>query len=196
VLTENDLTQLLSEWQGGDAAALERLTPLVYQELRKLARRTMVAERRDHTLQPTALVHEAYLRLAGGGSPTWESRAHFFGIAARIMRRLLVEHARGHSAEKRGGGALHLALDDVESFPLSSPTSPDRAAELVALDRALDELSALDGRKARALELRAFGGLTIQETAAALGVSTATVILDTRFAKAWLSRRVQGGGGA
>ena len=194
MLTSEDLTQLLSRWQAGDGEALERLTPLVYDELRRLARRYMGAERADHTLEPTALVHEAYLRLVGGGNPRWESRSHFYGIAARLMRRLLVEHARSHGAAKRGGGAVHIPMDLAEPAGLALASSPQRAADLLALDRALDRLQEIDERKAQAVELRFFGGLTIEETAQALGVSTATVILDTRFGKAWLVKELRPGG--
>ncbi len=191
MLSPEDLTQLLSRWQAGDEEALERLTPLVYEELRRVARRYMRAERSDHTLEPTALVHEAYLRLIGGGVPRWQSRSHFYGIAARLMRRLLVEHARGHGAAKRGGGVLHIPMDLAEPAGLAMAASGQRAEDLLALDRALDRLQELDERKARTVELRFFGGLTIEETAQALGVSTATVILDTRFGKAWLVKELR-----
>ena len=191
MLSPEDLTQLLSRWEAGDEEALEQLTPLVYDELRRLARRYMGAERPDHTLEPTALVHEAYLRLIKDSPPHWESRSHFYGIAARLMRRLLVEHARGHQAAKRGGGAVHLSMDLAEPAGLARAAMPARAAELLALDRALDRLQEVDERKALTVELRFFGGLTIEETAQALGVSTATVILDTRFGKAWLVKELR-----
>jgi RNA polymerase sigma-70 factor, ECF subfamily len=183
-----DVTALLLAWRQGDRGALERLMPLVYGELRRLAVRSMAGERRDHTLQPTALVHEAFLRLAGDGAPSWESRDHFFAVSALVMRRLLVDHARARRTAKRGAGGAGVPLD--ESVPAPEP----QAVDLVALDEALAELAACDQRKARVVELRFFGGLTIPETARLLGISTATVILDTRLARAWLFRRLEHGG--
>src|SRR5262245_47246191 len=179
-----ELTSLLLAWRQGDRGALERLMPLVYGELRRLAARAMAGERRDHTLQPTALVHEAFLRLSGDGAPHWESRDHFFAVSALVMRRLLVDHARARSTAKRGAGGTGAPLG--ADVPAAEPAAPD----LVALDEALAELAAHDRRKARVVELRFFGGLTIPETARLLGISTATVILDTRLARAWLFRRL------
>lgn len=184
---EADVTSLLLAWREGDPDALPRLMPLVYGELRRLAARSLAGERRDHTLEPTALVHEAYLRLAGGGAPRWQDRIHFFAVASQLMRRLLVDHARARRRAKRGKGvrgvpleaALHVAEPD-EGHP----------ADLLALDQALTDLAAFDSRKARVIELRFFGGLTIGETAEVLGLSTATVILEARLARAWLFRRI------
>ncbi len=181
-LSERDITALLKDWSGGDRAALERLMPVVYAELRRLAASHLRAERTDHTLQPTALVHEAYLRLAGQRSVEWANRAHFFGIAARIMRRILVDHARRRRALKRDGAALRLATLEFESS--------DRAPELIALDAALTSLESLDPQQARVVELRFFGGMTVEETAEATGVSTATVKREWRTARAWLRREI------
>jgi RNA polymerase sigma factor (TIGR02999 family) len=160
--------------------------PVVYQELRKIAAGYLKRERPEHTLQPTALIHEAYLRLMGGDLPSWQSRAHFYGVAARVMRQILVEHARGHAAAKRGGGARKVALDDATLF------SPARSADLVALDDALVALSAFDERKGRVIELRFFGGLSLEETAEALGVSVATIGRELRLAQAWMQRELGG----
>jgi RNA polymerase sigma-70 factor, ECF subfamily len=184
---EEDVTSLLLAWREGDAEALARLMPLVYGELRRLAARSMAGERSDHTLQPTALVHEAFLRLAGGGPPCWQDRLHFFAVAAQLMRRLLVDHARGRRRAKRGSGARLLPLEAALDVGGPDGGSP---ADLLALDEALTGLAAFDPRKARVVELRFFGGLTIEETAGFLGVSTATVILEARLARAWLFRRM------
>jgi RNA polymerase sigma factor (TIGR02999 family) len=162
--------------------------PLVYDRLRQLARRHLARERAGHTLQPTALVHEAYLRLAGHHRIQWQDRGHFLALAATTMRRVLVSHARGRLAEKRGGGGAALSLDDVPA------PAVERAEELVALDDALEALAAFDPRQARVVELRYFGGLTVEETAAALGVSPATVKLDWSLARAWLRRELTEGG--
>jgi RNA polymerase sigma factor (TIGR02999 family) len=183
-----DVTALLREWSGGDSAASERLMPLVYDELRRLARGYLRRERADHTLQPTALVNEAYLRLVDQTRVNWQSRAHFYGIAARMMRRVLVDHARSHAAEKRGGARHRLSLDDV-SLPVE-----ERAAELVALDDALVSLAELDPRKARVVELRFFGGLEVKEAAEVLGVSDKTVMREWERAKLWLCRELDVGG--
>lgn len=174
------------DWSEGHREALDRLMPVVYQELRKIAAGYLKRERPEHTLQPTALIHEAYLRLMGGDLPSWQSRAHFYGVAARVMRQILVEHARGHAAAKRGGGAKKVALDDATLF------SPARSADLVALDAALEALSAFDERKGRVIELRFFGGLSLEETAEALGVSVATVGRELRLAQAWMQRELGG----
>ena len=161
-----DITRLLREWQDGSAQALERLIPLVYDELHTLASRYLSRERRDHTLQTTALVHEAYLKLAGQRDVDWQNRAHFFGIAAQLMRRILVDHARRDRRAKRGGHTLHLSLDDADP---SSPPAPIDAIDVYALDRALSRLEGLDPQQGRVVELRFFGGLTIEETVVVMG---------------------------
>jgi RNA polymerase sigma factor (TIGR02999 family) len=160
--------------------------PLVYDELRRLARYYLRQERTDHTLQSTALVHEAYLRLAGGNAPQWQNRAHFFGVAAHLMRQILVEHARGHDAAKRGGSAIKLALDDAVALPRQIDV------DVVALDKALNELSELDAQQSRIVELRFFGGLTIEDTSEVLRISPATVKRDWVTARAWLYRAMTG----
>jgi len=160
--------------------------PLVYDELRRLANHYLRRERSDHTLQSTALVHEAYMRLAGGSAPQWQNRAHFFGIAARLMRQILVEHARGHDAEKRGGHALTLTLDDAVA-PLQQTD-----VDVIALDKALADLSKLDPQQSRIVELRFFAGLTIEDTSEVLGISPATVKRDWVTARAWLFRAMTG----
>jgi RNA polymerase sigma factor (TIGR02999 family) len=180
------VTQLLSRWREGDSQALEQLMPLVYDELRRLARYYLSRERSDHTLQSTALVHEAYLRLAGSNAPDWQNRAHFFGVAAHIMRQILVEHARGRGAAKRGGGAYRLELDEA----IASPQEID--VDLVALDNALQKLSEIDSQQGRIVELRFFGGLTIEDTSEVLGISPATVKRDWVTARAWLHREIAG----
>jgi len=180
-----DVTALLCRWGEGDEKAPEQLMPLVYQELRDLARRYLQRERGDHTLQPTALVHEAYLRLVDQSRVQWQSRAQFFGIAAQLMRRILVDHARAHVAAKRGGGAERISLDDAQISPEA------RATELVELDAALTELATVDIRKSRIVELRFFGGLSIEETAEAMGVNSATVRRDWTVAKTWLHHRIR-----
>lgn len=176
----NEVTQLLIGWSEGDRDAFDRLLPLVYQELKRMADRYLRRERSDHTLQSTALVHEAYLKLIDQRHVRWQNRAHFFGIAAQAMRRILVDHARDRQAEKRGGGAVKLSLDDELDL------SDRRASELIALDDALNTLMEMDAQKSRIVELRFFGGLSIEETAEVLGVGTATVIRQWRLAKAWL----------
>ena len=181
------ITELLLDLSRGNKAALDQLTPLVYQELRQLANSYLRRERSDHTLQPTALIHEAYLRLIDQSMPEWQSRAHFFGVAAQLMRQILVDHARGHKAAKRGGGGKKVTLDEAVIF------SEERAADLVALDDALNELAKFDERKCRVIELRFFGGLSIEETAQALSISVATVGRELRLAEAWLHRQMMGG---
>jgi RNA polymerase sigma factor (TIGR02999 family) len=181
------VTQLLADARRGDQAALDALLPLVYGELRRLADHYLRGERPGHTLQATALVHEAYLRLAGQTSIDWQNRAHFFSVAAQVMRHILVDHARGYNAEKRGGGAMRLSLDEAVSF------FEEREVSLVALDEALNELSALDEQQARVVELRFFGGLNVKEIAEVLKVSPDAVRYDWRMAKAWLHRELCGG---
>ncbi len=182
-----EITLLLSEWSGGDSVAAERLMPLVYEELRRLARQYLARERDDHTLQPTALVHEAYLRLAGQERMEWKNRAQFYGVAAQLMRRVLVDHARANLAGKRGGGAQHVDLDHAQIPP------EERAENLIAVDSALGELALHDARKSRVVELRFFAGLTVEETAETMGLNAATVRRDWTFAKAWLRRQIDGG---
>jgi RNA polymerase sigma factor (TIGR02999 family) len=174
-----EVTQLLGAWQGGDSRALEQLTPLVYEELRRLARRYMSRERSDHTLQATALVNEAFLRLAGS-EVSWANRAHFFAIAARMMRRILIDHAKANRSGKRGGNAVKVELDEQQVASDMDPLS------LLEIDRLLDRMAELDARKADVLVLHYFGGLTYDEIGAALAISAATVDRDMRLGKAWL----------
>jgi len=180
----DEVTQILHDWSGGDARAPERLMPFVYDELRRLARAFLSRERDGHTLQPTALVNEAYLRLVGQRSVNWQNRAHFYGIAASMMRRVLIDHARAHATEKRGGAAVHLSLEDVQ-VPLE-----ERAAGLLALDEALGRLALMDERKCKVVEMRFFGGLSDEEIAEALGVTTRTVLRDWKKARLWLYREL------
>lgn len=182
-----DVTQILQEVSGGNREAPARLMPLVYDELRRLADHYLRRERPDHTLQPTALVHEAYLKLIDQTRVDWQNRAHFFGVAAQLMRRILVDHARRHQAEKRGGFRQKLTLDEAVDY------SQTRDVDLVKLDDALTALAKFDARQSRIVELRFFGGLTIEETAEALGISPATVKVDWSMAKAWLRREIGGG---
>lgn len=181
---QHEVTEILHEWSGGDPKAPERLMPFVYDELRRLARSFLFQERGDHTLQPTALVHEAYVRLVDQTRVNWQNRAHFYGIAASMMRRVLIDHARAHAAEKRGGGAVRLSLDDVQ-VPLEQ-----RAADFVALDAALKRLSQFDERKGKVVEMRFFGGLTDEEIAEVLGVTSRTVLRDWKKARLWLYREL------
>lgn len=182
--TITDVTQLLVAWGSGDEAALDQLMPLVYDELRRLARRHLGKERREHTLQPTALVNEAYLKLANQHAVQWQERAQFFALAAQAMRRILVDHARGRQYLKRGGDAQQVSLD------VSLMGAHERAAEVIALDDALQGLAQFDARKCRIVELRFFGGLSIEETAQVLQVSPGTVMRDWTFAKAWLQKEL------
>jgi RNA polymerase sigma-70 factor, ECF subfamily len=182
------VTDLLRAWSDGDDEALEQLTPLVEAELRRLARACMSRERRGHTLQPTALVNEAFLRLTDARSIRWQDRAHFVGIAARLMRRVLVDHARSRNYGKRGGGVERVTLDE------GLVAAPGPAVDVVALDRALEALAAVDVRKSRMIELRFFGGLSVEETADVLHVSPDTVKRDWRLAKLWLLRALNGEG--
>ena len=176
----DDVTLLLGQLANGNEDAASRLIPLVYNELRRLAGGYMRCERPDHTLQATALVHEAYLKLVEQRSVDWQGRAHFFGVAAQIMRRILIDHARGHLRDKRGGDQVAVPLDEVLVF------SPERSHELLKLDECLDRLTALDPRQGKIVELRFFGGLTVEETAQVLGISPKTVKRDWSVAKAWL----------
>ena len=179
-----NITQLLIAWSGGDERALEALAPVVHQELHGLAARYMAGERTGHVLQATALVNEAYLRLVDWKSVKWNDRAHFFGMAAHIMRRILVDFARAQHRAKRGGGVIHVSLSDIEEM------AKPRHADLVALDDALTTLAELDGRQSQVVELRFFGGLSLEETAAALDVSVGTVRRDWSLARAWLYREL------
>jgi RNA polymerase sigma factor (TIGR02999 family) len=180
------VTQLLEHWSHGDDAALAELTPLVYEELRRLARHHMGGERPDHTLQTTALVNEAYLRLADQTNLRWQDRAHFFAVAARAMRQILVNYAKSYRAQKRGGGALKVDLDDV------AIVSPEESKEIVDLHEALERLGTLDSRKARVVELKYFGGLNYDEMAEVLKISPVTVRRDWEFARAWLHTELHG----
>lgn len=180
------VTRLLVEWQNGDQQALDQLLPLVYGELRAIARRYLSRESRGHTLQSTALVHEAYLKLVGQRSVRWQNRAHFYGIAAQMMRRILVDHARRQHRAKRGGPATTLSLDDTMAV-----AEPEAEVDLLALDEALTSLAAIDPRGARIVELRFFSGLTIEETAEVLVVSAGTVKRDWSTARAWLFREMR-----
>jgi len=182
--SSNEVTQLLVEWSNGNQAALDKLTPLVYDELHRLAHQHMRRERHDHTLQTSALVNEAYLRLINQRDVRWQNRAHFFSIASRLMRRILVDHARSHNYAKRGGGAIEVSLDEAALI------SQERAAELVALDEALTSLAAIDERKCQVVEMRFFGGMSVEETAEMLNVSPITVKRDWSTAKAWLYREI------
>jgi RNA polymerase sigma factor (TIGR02999 family) len=180
------VTYLLRAWADGDQQAFDQLLPLVHAELYRLARAYMARERRDHTLQTTALINEAFIRLTGARQLKWQDRAHFFGIAARLMRRVLVDHARARASQKRGGGAHRVSLDN----PLVLAAEPQ--LDVVALDGALEALAAVDERKSRVVELRFFGGLSVGETAEVLQVSPDTVKRDWRLAKLWLLRELEG----
>ena len=181
--TSHEVTSLLAQWAKGDSQALDDLTPLVYKELRQLAAANLRKERQGHTLQPTALVHEAYLRLVDQKTPSWQNRSHFFGMAARLMRQILVDHARRRNAGKRAG--LTVSLDEAVSF------QQERNGDIVALDFGLCALEKFDARKCKAVELHYFGGLSIDEIARALEVSPVTVRRDLRMAEAWLYHQVQ-----
>jgi RNA polymerase sigma factor (TIGR02999 family) len=183
-LLSHNITHLLKEWSDGDERALDRLTPLVYEELRHQAARFLRRERPGHTLQTTALIHEAYLRLIDANDVQWQSRAHFFAIAANLMRRVLVDHARRRDAEKRGGSHIRLTLD--EGLAVAKETDVD----LLAIDEALTRLATIDPQQARVVELRFFSGLSVEETAVALGVSPKTVKRDWSVARAWLRREI------
>jgi RNA polymerase sigma-70 factor, ECF subfamily len=194
--TPSRITDLLRDWNNGDESALAELVPIVHGELRRLARRQMHRERPDHTLQTSALINEAYLRLPGVRRMQWRDRAHFFAMAARLMRRVLIDHARGRRYLKRGGVARKVPLDDAGQISLppsagEAPWSRKPGRDLEALDVALAELEAVDARKSAVIELRFFGGLTIEETADVLKLSPDTVMRDWRLAKAWLLRRLK-----
>ena len=179
-VSPQEVTELLAQWSDGDDAALAELTPLVYEELRDLAHRHMRGERPDHTLQTTALVNEAYLRLADQTNPRWQNRAHFFAVAARAMRQILVSYARSNRAQKRGGGAFKVELDEA------AIVSPEESKAIVDLHEALERLGTLDSRKAQVVELKYFGGLNYDEMAEVLKISRVTVRRDWDFAKLWL----------
>jgi RNA polymerase sigma factor (TIGR02999 family) len=179
-----DITRILKDWSAGDANAAAKLMPLVYEELRNLARNYLARERGDHTLQPTALVHEAYLRLAGDAEMGWKDRAHFYGVAARLMRQILVDHARAHNAAKRGGLQTKLTLDEARDL------SGANVVELIALDGALQNFAQTYPRKSQVVELKFFGGLDAKEIAEVLQVSQKTVLRDWNFAKLWLCREL------
>ncbi len=181
---QEQVTQLLVDWKNGNKQALDLLTPLVYDELRRLAEGYLRDERMAATLQPTALVHEAYLRLVAQNMPDWESRSHFFGVAAHLMRQILVDNARKHRSAKRGGGAAKVQLDEAVGF------APAKSSDVIALDDALKLLEEFDPRKCKVVELRFFGGLSVEETAKALEISVATVGREQRMAEAWLHREM------
>jgi len=183
----HQVTLLLAEWAKGSAKALNELTPLVYSELHQLAASYLRKERNGHTLQPTALVHEAYLRLVDQASPNWQNRSHFYGVAARLMRQILVDHARRRHAGKRMGSSVKVSLDKSLGF------QKERPVDLLALDISLNALEKIDARKCKAVELRYFGGLSLDEIAQALDVSVITVRRDLKMAEAWLQREMQGG---
>jgi RNA polymerase sigma factor (TIGR02999 family) len=183
--TPKTVTQLLVDWGNGNQAALETLMPLVYEELHRLARRHIGRERPGHTLQTSALVNEAYLRLVDQRNVHWQNRAQFFSIASRLMRRILVDHARARQFAKRGGGLRRVSLDEA------AVVSQNRAADLIALDDALTNLAAVDPRKCQVVELRFFGGLSVEEIATIVGVSPVTVMRDWSTAKAWLHREIE-----
>jgi RNA polymerase sigma factor (TIGR02999 family) len=182
--SSSDITELLINWCDGERAALDKLIPLVERELHRIAHNYMRREDPDHTLQTTALVNETYLRLIDQNRVRWQNRAHFFAIAAKIMRRILINYARDRERKKRGGGAIHISISDVDAM------IEQRAVDLIALDEALIKLELIDERKCRVVELRFFCGLSVEETAEALNTSTITVIRDWNFAKAWLAREL------
>lgn len=183
-MTNHEVTEILQEWRKGDQSASERLFPLVYDELKRIARRHLSRERVNHTLQPTALVHEAYLRMIDQSSPAIENRTHFFAFAARVMRQILVDHSRQHKAQKRGGAAQRFSIINVDILPEQS------AGDILELDEALQKLERLDQRKCRVVDMRFFGGLKENEIAEVLGVTEKTVRRDWQFAKLWLYREL------
>lgn len=179
------ITQLLNEWKDGNQAALDELMPLIYDELRRQASRYLRNERQGHTLQTTALIHEAYLKLVGINEIEWQNRNHFFAIASTAMRRILVDHARERKRDKRGGSAENLPLDEALQI-----SANEKSVDLIALDEALNRLAKLDTRQAKVVELRYFSGLSIDETAEVLGIANSTVRLDWNLAKAWLKQEI------
>jgi RNA polymerase sigma factor (TIGR02999 family) len=187
VTSTTNITELLIQWGNGDVVALERLLPLVERELHKLAHSYMRRENAGHTLQTTALIHETYLRLVDQSRVRWQNRAHFFGVAAQIMRRVLLNYARDQRRIKRGGGAYKVSLSEAQAL------SDNESVELIALDEALKRLAQIDERKSHVVELRYFGGLSVEETAEVLKVSTVTVMRDWKMAKAWLARELSHG---
>jgi RNA polymerase sigma factor (TIGR02999 family) len=184
-----DVTQVLEDLRKGDKRAADKLLPLVYDEFRALARHYLAQERMNHTLQPTALVHEAYMKLVDQTRVDWQGKSHFFAVAAQAMRRILVDHSLSRQRDKRGGGRARVVLDEAVAL------SPQKDEDVLALDEALERLAALDARQARVVELRFFGGLSVEEVAQALGVSKRTVEGDWTFARAWLSRELREGDG-
>ena len=186
----DDITGLLVGWREGNSAALDALLPLIQRELNRIARRQLGHERRNHSIQPSSLVQEAFLRLLPDRDVEWQNRAHFFAVASTVMRHVLVDHARQRSRAKRGGAAVHVPVD------VAAILSPDQVEEVVAIDLALLRLAAVDERKSRVLEMRFFGGLSVEETAEALGVAPNTVTRDWNFARAWLRRELGGEGAA
>lgn len=187
-MSPQEVTQLLADWGRGDKSAFDKLVPLVHEELRRIAGRQMSHERPGHTLQATALVNEAYVKLAGHDGFEWHNRAHFYAVCAQVMRHILIDHARGHARDKRGGGAVQVSLDEAIAV------IENRADELVALDEALRFLETVDPQKGKLVELRYFGGLSIEETAEVLDISPRTVRREWRRAKAWLYRMISEGG--
>ncbi|HLL14422.1 MAG TPA: sigma-70 family RNA polymerase sigma factor [Pyrinomonadaceae bacterium] len=188
-ISKQEITGLLADWGRGDRAALDKLTPLVYAELRRIARRQMSRERGDHTLQATALVNEAFIRISGQENFSWQDRAHFYAVCAQVMRHILIDHARANARDKRGGGAIHVSLDEAAVL------ADGQATDFLALDEALRALEAFDPQKGRIVELRYFAGLGIEETAEVLRISPTTVRREWRRAKAWLYRALAEGGG-
>ena len=183
--SQSEISKILSDWNAGNRESEDELLPLVYRELRKIAAKYMRNDRREHTLQPTALVHEAYIKLVDISDIDWKDRAHFFAVAANVMRNILVDYARAHYAEKRGGHAQHISLEDADE--LSSHAEID----LLSIDEALRELAKFDARQSKIVELRFFGGLTIEETASVMGISIATVKREWVLARTWLFRELQ-----
>ncbi|MBK6748570.1 MAG: sigma-70 family RNA polymerase sigma factor [Pyrinomonadaceae bacterium] len=183
-LPQHEITYLLSKWSQGDSTAFDQLVPIVYPELRRIARRYMKKESSGHTLQTSALINEAYLRLVDDRSVRWQDRSHFFAVSSQIMRHILVDHARKHRSGKRGAGVMHVAFDE------GTVGIQKKAEEFIALDAALSDLGKIDARKSRIVELRFFGGLTVDETAEALGLSPITIKREWRTARAWLLREI------
>lgn len=183
-MSVSEITQALKDWNDGKEDAQERLLPYVYEELKRQARYLMSRERSNHTLQPTALVHEAFMRLAKQSGVEWQNRGHFFGISSRLMRQILVDHARSHAAEKRGSNPIHYSLDDID-IPIE-----ERADSIIAMNEALSRLEQIDEQQAKAVEMRFFGGLNNAEIAEALGISERTVLRELKVAKLWLFREL------